>query len=121
MPSCEECGIREVKGLLTHRPACSKGWSKMVADLWASGGMRPDGPLAFDGRPLDWRGRHEGGPPFVHTLRGDGDPRRAYTVVDLASHAERGRKGGAARAARLTPEQRRESARKAAKARWAKP
>jgi hypothetical protein len=32
-----------------------------------------------------------------------------------------GKKGGKARAAKLTPEQRRESARKAAEARWSKP
>lgn len=36
------------------------------------------------------------------------------------NNAERGRKGGRARAAALTPEQRSESARKAVQARWAK-
>jgi len=40
------------------------------------------------------------------------------TVPDKAHHSRGGKRGGAARAAALTPEQRSEIAKKAAKSRW---
>ena len=42
------------------------------------------------------------------------------TAADKAHHSRGGKKGGAARAAALTPAQRSEIAKKAAAARWAK-
>ena len=42
------------------------------------------------------------------------------TPADKAHHSRGGKKGGAARAAALSPEERREIAQKAATARWAK-
>lgn len=44
----------------------------------------------------------------------------AFTEEQRAYFAKEGRKGGKMRAKRMTPEQRKEVARKAAQARWAK-
>jgi hypothetical protein len=57
----------------------------------------------------------------VDEATGEAEPFDPEAGKDLAAAAfgrEGGRKGGKARAAKLTPEERRESARKAAKARW---
>jgi hypothetical protein len=95
--ACDECRV----GKLPHRPTCSRA-------------MFPDNAAALSRAALAPPARP--GPPFVHTLTGD------FPAIPAVTAAEMGRKGGAARAARLTPEQRQESARKAAKARWgAKP
>ena len=66
-------------------------------------------------------------PPEVHILDAAGLCKscgRTFTLVlspPISSPpAELGRKGGQSRASHLSPEQRRESARKAAKARWGK-
>lgn len=48
------------------------------------------------------------------------DPDEGKDPAAVALGRKGGLKGGKARAAKLTPEQRRESARKAAQARWAK-
>ena len=48
------------------------------------------------------------------------DPDEGKDPAAVALGRKGGRKGGKARAMALTPEQRRESARKAAKARWSK-
>lgn len=48
----------------------------------------------------------------------DAEPKKAKNPAAVALGRLGGKKGGAARAAKLTPEQRAEIAKKAAKARW---
>jgi hypothetical protein len=56
---------------------------------------------------------------MVDLATGQGEPAREKSVKAVSSNSG-GMKGGAARAAKLTPEQREEIARIAAQARWKK-
>jgi len=56
----------------------------------------------------------------MRVLTGEADDDAPYDGKDKAAQ-EMGRKGGAARAASMTPERRAEIARKAAATRWGKP
>ena len=96
-------------------------------------------PLYPDAAPAIVRaaiGGDAAGPPYTHRITGDycpycgghpelnADHREAIGLVGLTPDemdaASLGRKGGQSRASHLSPAERRESARKAAKARWGK-
>jgi hypothetical protein len=163
---CPECGAKETRGTVLHRPTCSRkptvsdgrphplapeiagAVAVGEAELLAGGCSAGPPPLAVSRRstpPLRlWDERRRDGvtPPtgfsaiwlYCMIDHGKGSlpsgpcPEcvKAYAVSGPpdgkwnSTMAAAGRKGGQSRASRLSPEQRSESARKAAKARWGK-
>jgi hypothetical protein len=125
---CPECGAQETRGTTLHRPTCPK--------RLATGGIvtreqaqEIAGSALTDYFPgtVGSFGLRAAPPPEIHILDADGLCKscgRTFTLVlspPISSPpAELGHKGGQSRASRLSPEQRSESARKAAKARWGK-
>ena len=111
---CPECSAREVRGSVLHRPTCSKRTGRLLVEMHPKLPPIPITPELIAA-------------PEIHILDADGlckNCGRTFTLVlspPIASPpAELGRKGGQSRASHLTPEQRSEAARKAAKARWGK-
>jgi hypothetical protein len=92
---CPECGARETRGTVLHRP--------LDADWNEAKRTKPVGAGVYEAVVRDWLEASVPGVPV-------------YPLSPTAM----GRKGGQARAANLSPEARSESARKAAKARWGK-
>lgn len=98
-PTCPRCGTVH----FTTQPCPAD-----KAKVGKKAGLEPEGqPVASQDPPLKLAGGDPESPP------GD-TPKESMTASELAS------KGGKARAARMTPEQRSAAARKAANARWAK-
>jgi hypothetical protein len=100
---CPECGAQETRGTVLHRPTCSQ------RSTVAGQTIHQIPSLAVTAVRSPATGDTE--MPRGESGIGDG---RSLDAVSL------GRKGGQSRASHLSPEQRSESARKAAKARWGK-
>jgi hypothetical protein len=110
MQACKECGAREVKGLVTHRRDCAQRVKAHGAAVFIHGEFIGTTHDESEVRPMI--------ADYAERGIAAGAPR-----ADLYAEVLRaiGSRGGKARASMLTAEQRSEAARKAAKARWAKP
>ena len=142
LKGCQECGARETRGSLLHRPMCSKARAthRVVTEGTPTevlrGGIvtREQAQTIAEAALADYfpgvvspLGLRTVPPPEVHILDAAGLCKscgRTFTLVlsppILSPPAELGRKGGQSRASHLSPVERSASARKAAKARWGK-
>ena len=101
-----------MKNTKPKRPRDMNQLAKMIVDI--STGERPnDSPRRKRDEPTEPATVAEDTAPYPEPGKPEKDP----AAVALGRRG--GQKGGPARAARMTPEERSESARKAARARWA--
>ena len=123
---CPDCGARETRGSLLHRPMCSKARAthRVVTEgtpteVLRGGIVPPDFSAIWLYCMIDHgKGSLPSGPcpECVEAYAVSGPPDGKWNSTTVTA----GRKGGQTRASHLSSEQRSESARKAAKARWGK-
>ena len=136
---CPECGAQETRGTVLHRPTCTKHFGSLALTDAAMRALEAATPAAIEAFAGAAHGVQLSGGSSKDIVPGsrwdycpycgnhpelNADHREAVGLVGLTPDemdaASLGRKGGQSRASHLSPEQRSESARKAAKARWGK-